>query len=201
MIIFPWQKKFNIKDERGFNIVELIIVVGIISTLSGLTLPSFLNWIRAERVNAYTRELKEYLRIVRLEARRWGSVCDVKLIEIEHNSVPRDKNYFGFKVECDNSPSKINALIPPINNSIFQTMNNNYQITPNGRISSENSIIIVIGSQFYLSGAKILNCLIIQTPTGHIIKGKFIDKTFLKDQMKVSTLNLDNQLNSNQCES
>ena len=201
MIIFPWQKKQNIRNERGFSIVELIIVVGIISTLSSLTLPSFLNWIRAERVNAYTRELQEYLRIIRLEARRWGSVCEVQLLEIEHNAVPKDKNYFGFNVQCDNSPSKINALIPPINNSIFQAMNSNYQITPNGRISSEDSIIIVIGSQYYSSGTKILNCLIIQTPTGHIMKGKFINKTFLKDQMKVSTLNLDNQLNSNQCQS
>ena len=61
----------------GFTIVELIIVVGMISIFSGLMLPSFLNWIRSEQINSYTRELREYLRVVRLDARRWGSICNV----------------------------------------------------------------------------------------------------------------------------
>jgi Tfp pilus assembly protein FimT len=62
-------------NNLGFSLVELIIVVGMMSTLSGLMLPSFLNWIRTEKVNAYTRELREYFRVVRLEARRWGTNC------------------------------------------------------------------------------------------------------------------------------
>ena len=60
--------KRGINYSSGFTLVELIIVVGMMSTLSGLLLPSFLNWIRVEKVNSYTRELREYFRVVKLDA-------------------------------------------------------------------------------------------------------------------------------------
>ena len=70
-MLFNFKLKKRLKLDKGFTLVELIIVVGMISTFSGLVLPSFLNWIRAEKVNSYTRELREYFRVVRLDARRW----------------------------------------------------------------------------------------------------------------------------------
>ena len=77
-MIQPFKKVSNLnKKSLGFTLVELIIVVGMISIFSGLMLPSFLNWIRAEKVNSYTRELREYLRVVRLNARRWGAICTI----------------------------------------------------------------------------------------------------------------------------
>ena len=90
--------------NKGFSLVEMIIVVGIISTISGLTLPTFLNWVRSEKVNSYTRELKEYLRVVRLEARRWGTSCDIKINEIDLkksnlNLIWNDNNLFIYKVK------------------------------------------------------------------------------------------------------
>ena len=51
-------------DNSGFTLVELIITVGMMSVLSGAIFPSFLNWIRTEKVNSYTRELKEYFRVI-----------------------------------------------------------------------------------------------------------------------------------------
>ena len=75
-------KIFKLKldnESAGFTLVELIISIGIMSVLSGLVLPSFLNWIRTEKVNSYTRELKEYFRVVKLNSRRWGSSCQVKV--------------------------------------------------------------------------------------------------------------------------
>ena len=65
-------KKINIFFNSGYTLVEIIIVVGMISTLSGLILPSFLNWVRTEKVNSYT--IKEYFRVIRLDARRWVQV-------------------------------------------------------------------------------------------------------------------------------
>ena len=80
------------KLNSGFTLVELIIVVGMISAFSGLVLPNFLNWIRAEEINSYTRELREYFRVVRLDARRWGSSCQINVNSISHNGIKNDKN-------------------------------------------------------------------------------------------------------------
>ena len=122
-------------DNAGFTFVELIITVGMMSVLSGVIFPSFLNWIRVEKVNSYTRELREYLRVVRLDARRWGSICNVNTNSISYNSVPNDKNYYGYNVSCSGESRTINSLAPAINNSIFQVTNLDFRITPNGRIS------------------------------------------------------------------
>ena len=155
--------------------MELIIVVGMISIFSGLMLPSFSKLDRIEKVNSYTRELREYLRVVRLNARRWGAICTISTNFISNNGVPNDKNYYGYDVSYGGNTGTINSLAP-CNNSIFQIINKDFRITPNGRISSDGPIVIVIGSRYFSGGARMLNCLIIQSPTGHIIKGKFNDK-------------------------
>ena len=190
----------NIKiNHKGFTLVEIIIAVGMMSTLSGLMIPSFLNWIRVEKVNSYTRELREYFRVVKLNARRWGSSCLININEISHNGVLKDKNYYGFKVTCNDQPTIINNITPTINNSIFQVVNKDFLITPNGRISSDSSIVIVIGSKYHSAGAKILNCLIIQSPTGHIVKGKFLENDWITNKMQVSKKDINNILRPDKC--
>ncbi len=194
-------KKSILRNKSfGFTIVELIIVVGMISIFSGLMLPSFLNWIRTEQVNSYTRELREYLRVVRLDARRWGSICNVNTNSISYNSVPNDKNYYGYDVSCSGQSRTIHSLAPAINNSIFQVTNLDFRITPNGRISSDGSVVIVIGSRYFNAGVKLLNCLIVKSPTGHIVKGKFTDEEWISDQMPVSQIDQNNILTPNKCE-
>ena len=185
--------------SEGFTLVEIIIAIGISSLLSGLMFPSFLNLIRTERVNSYTRELKEYFRVIKLEARRWGTSCQVNINSIAHDGVPNDKNYYGYEVNCIESPTSIENLTPTINNSIFQVVNKEFLITPNGRISSDQAIVIVIGSKFHTSGAKILNCLVIQSPTGHIVKGKFSDNNWITNTMQVSQKDSNNILSPEKC--
>ena len=191
---------FRIQNS-GFTIVELIIAIGMMSILSGLIFPSFINWIRTEKVNSYTRELKEYFRVVRLNSRRWGISCSINANKIEYNSIPNDKNYYGYTVSCSDNKQTINSLAPAINNSIFQITNKNFRVTPNGRISSDGSIVIVIGSKYFNSGARLLNCLVIQSPTGHIMKGKFKDDQWISNQMAVSQIDLQNILNPDKCKS
>ena len=186
-------------NSLGFTIVELIIVVGMISIFSGLALPSFLNWIRIEKVNSYTRELREYFRVVRLNSRRWGSICDVNTNIIPYNGVPNDKNYYGFSVSCRNISRGINSLAPPINNSIFQISSKNFRFTPNGRVSSDGSIVIVIGSKYFNTGARMLNCLVIKSPTGHVLKGKFSQNDWISNQMFVSRIDLNKILSPDKC--
>ena len=197
-------------DLSGFSLVELVIIIGMISSLSVLILPSGLNWVRVERVNSYTRELKEYLRVVRLEARRWSANCFIDLNPIGYNSVPKDKNYYGFSVSCSNSnnpnssyyrASTIGSLVPAINNSIFQVINKNFQVTPNGRISSNTSIVIIIGSKYHNNGPNILNCLVIQSPTGHINQGKYSEKNWISSNMAVSQVNDSDIITASNCKS
>ena len=195
-------KNFNLKiknDSAGFTLVEIIIAIGMSSLLTGLMLPSFLNLIRTEKVNSYTRELKEFFRVVKLDSRRWGTSCQVNKNSITHNGVANDKNYYGYEVTCSESPTSIENLAPAINNSIFQVVNKEFLITPNGRISSDQSIVIVIGSKFHNSGVKILNCLVIQSPTGHIVKGKFLQNDWISNNMNVSQKDNNNILSPEKC--
>ncbi len=189
----------NNNDYVGFTIVELIIAVGMMSSLSALILPSFLNLVRTEKVNSYTRELKEYFRVIKLDARRWGSSCQVKVNSVTTNGVSNDKNYYGYEVACSDGPRTINNMAPALNNSIFQVVNKEFLITPNGRISSDQSIVIVIGSKYHTAGAKILNCLVIQTPTGHILKGKFTQNDWITNNMQVSQKDNNNILTPDKC--
>ncbi len=194
--------KFKIKnDSAGFTLVEIIIAIGMSSLLTGLMLPSFLNLIRTEKVNSYTRELKEFFRVVKLDSRRWGTSCQVNINSIPHNGVANNKNYYGYKVTCSESPTSIENLAPAINNSIFQIVSKEFLITPNGRISSDKSIVIVIGSKFHTSGVKILNCLVIQSPTGHIVKGKFLQNDWISNTMNVSQKDTNNILSPEKCKS
>jgi Tfp pilus assembly protein FimT len=186
-------------DYAGFTLVELIIAVGMMSILSTLILPSFLNLIRTEKVNSYTRELKEYFRVIKLDARRWGSSCQVNINSVTNNEVLNDKNYYGYEVICSDGARKINNMAPALNNSIFQVVNKEFLITPNGRISSDQSIVIVIGSRYHTVGAKILNCLVIQTPTGHILKGKFAQNDWITNNMQVSQKDNNNILTPDKC--
>ncbi len=189
----------NRKKSSGFTLIELIIGIGIMATLSGLVLPSFLNWIRTEKVNAYTRELREYFRVVRLNARRWGSSCNININEIAFSDISDNTQKNGFSINCSDQNTKISAMAPSLNNSIFQVLNNDFKITPNGRISSEESIVIVIGSRYHEFGSKILNCLIIQAPTGHIVKGKFTENDWITNDIKASQIDTNNILTSNKC--
>ena len=186
-------------DYAGFTLVELIIAVGMMSILSTLILPSFLNLIRTEKVNSYTRELKEYYRVIKLDARRWGSSCQVNINSVTNNEVLNDKNYYGYEVICSDGARKINNMAPALNNSIFQVVNKEFLITPNGRISSDQSIVIVIGSRYHTVGAKILNCLVIQTPTGHILKGIFAQNDWITNNMQVSQKDNNNILTPDKC--
>ena len=186
-------------NSAGFTLVEIIIAIGMSSLLTGFMLPSFLNLIRTERVNSYTRELKEYFRVIKLDARRWGTSCQVKINSIAYDGVRKDKKYFGYKVNCSERRTSIENLAPAMNNSIFQVVNKEFLITPNGRISSDKSIIIVIGSKFHNSGVKILNCLVIKSPTGHIVKGKFLQNDWITNNMEVSQKDTNNILSQEKC--
>jgi len=203
-------QKNKIKNCHGFSLLELVVAISIISITSSLVIPFSLSWLRTEKVNAYTRELSEFFRLVRLEARRWGSSCFIYTNNFDYESIRDDKKYMGFVVNCKytSTPydgSKINVgriqeLVPALNNSFFQVVNNNFQVTPNGRISASKPIVIVIGSKYHKTRPKFLNCITINIPTGQIKKGKFNSSFWLLDNMPVSQLSNNAILIPERCE-
>ena len=60
--------KNKIENCKGFSLLELVVAISIISITSSFIIPFSLSWLRKEKVNAYTRELSEFFRVVRLEA-------------------------------------------------------------------------------------------------------------------------------------
>ena len=182
----------KINDNDGFTIIELIVVIFLIGFFLSLSIPSILNWKRNQNVNSYTRELSEFIRLVRKDSRRWGSSCEFKVKQIAPNNQGN-----GFIVQCDYGTSlktnincekeislsrmnslrecRLNYLVPIINkkDNIFQIVSNNFSTTPNGRISNDNPITIIIGSVLYNQGAKQINCLLVQSPSGQVKHGKY----------------------------
>ena len=203
-------KKNKIKNCDGFSLLELVVAISIISITSSFVIPFSLSWLRTEKVNAYTRELSEFFRLVRLEARRWGSSCFIYTNNFDYESIRDDKKYMGFVVNCkytstpyDSSKKnigRIQELAPALNNSFFQVVNNNFQVTPNGRISASKPIVIVIGSKYHKTRPKILNCITINIPTGQIKKGKFNSSFWLLDNMPISQLSDNSILIPERCE-
>ena len=153
--------KNKIINCKGFSLLELVVSICIISITSSFVIPYSLTWLRKEKVNAYTRELSEFFRLIRLEARRWGSSCFIYTNSFDYDSIRDDKKYMGFVVNCkytstpyDSSKmnvGRIQELLPALNNSFFQVVNTNFQVTPNGRISASKPIVVVIGSKFHNS--------------------------------------------------
>ena len=198
------------KFNYGFSLLELLVSISIISIISSMVVPYSLSWLRTEKVNSYTRELSEFFRLLRLEARRWGASCFVYTNSFDYMSILNDKKYMGFVVNCKytSTPydgSKINVgriqeLVPALNNSFFQVVNNNFQVTPNGRISASKPIVIVIGSKYHKTKPKILNCITINIPTGRVKKGIFKESSWLIDNMPVSQLSNNSIITPEKCE-
>ena len=208
-MFFKYRMNF-IKNESGFSLLELVVCISIISIISSFVIPFSLSWLRTEKVNAYTRELSEFLRLMKIEARRWNSSCFLYTKNVDHESILDDKKYVGFEVNCkytsvpyDDLKSKIGKiqeLVPALNNSFFQVVNNNFQVTPNGRISASKPVVIVIGSKYHKTRPKILNCITISIPMGNVEKGKFNSSFWLEDKMPVSQLSNNSILVPERCE-
>ncbi len=205
----------KINSKEGFTIIELIVVIFLISFFSALGVPSILNWKRNQNVNAYSRELSEFIRLVRKDSRRWGASCDLKVKQLSFNAEGK-----GFVVQCDygnalktnincerdiylsklnsNKECRLNYLVPSINkkNNIFQVVSDSFSTTPNGRISNDDSIIIVVGSIFYNQGSKQLNCLKVTSPSGHVKQGKF-SRIIVSNNIYRSQI--DNRIDKRQC--
>lgn len=74
-------KRQKQRQDAGFSLIELMVVVIIVGILSGLAIPSFQrNW-QQERLKAATREAASWLEDVRLRAVQQSQICVIEIID------------------------------------------------------------------------------------------------------------------------
>jgi len=58
------------RKDRGFSLLELMVVLGIIAILSTIAIPSFFQWLPKHRIGSAAREVKSTLEFARSNAIR-----------------------------------------------------------------------------------------------------------------------------------
>ena len=56
------------RQEKGFTIVEVLIVIAVIGVLAAFAIPNFLNWLPKMRVNSAARNLVSEMQLTRMQA-------------------------------------------------------------------------------------------------------------------------------------
>ena len=67
------------KNQRGFSLFELMIVIAIISILAAIATPNFLSWRESSRLRGSAFNLKSDLELAKMRAIRGGGNVIVKL--------------------------------------------------------------------------------------------------------------------------
>ncbi len=189
------------KKESGFTLADMIMTVAIASIVLTLSVPTLVNWIRTEEINSYTRKISEYIRLIRRDSRRWSTTCEINIkmlsfaqegtgFNVDCNYVRNlDKNKNCTRIENKvDKDCRLDYVMPTLNKNVFQIVNRSFSTTPNGSISGEKSVMIIIGSRNYPYDSKLLNCLLIKAPSGLIIKGKYTTNLALSKNISGSSL-------------
>ncbi len=174
-------------NSKGFTIIELIVCIVIIGTLSSISVPSALKWVDKEKQNSYIRELIGFFDLVKKETRRWNGSCTLQTKSFHLNpydsSLKRWQRVEGFSVSCfgmDASRKKnITSLVPKIDQKVFQEVNvTNFSFTPKGHLSipyqggpQTNELIIIIGGKPKADTYQKPKCIVIEAPIGMINSG------------------------------
>ena len=76
----------SLSEKSGFSLIELVIVIFIAGFLTRITSPYAIQWLRRQQTISYLNEMKEFIRLVRGEARRWSASCEILLSEKTNDS-------------------------------------------------------------------------------------------------------------------
>ncbi len=83
---------FTKRSERGFTVVELITVVGIMMVITAIATPSFYYWLPKYRLSAGARQIAADLQLARMKAIAQNISYGLRFIDNNTYQVWRDKN-------------------------------------------------------------------------------------------------------------
>ena len=107
---------FTKRSERGFTVVELITVVGIMMVIMAIATPSFYYWLPKYRLSAGARQIAADLQLARMKAISQNT--SYRLRFTDNNTYEMQKNDGGWAVAPGHGsvdlPEGITVLIPTV---------------------------------------------------------------------------------------
>ena len=153
------------KDEAGFSMPELMIVIVIVGILSGLAIPNFLQRWEDERLNSAAKLTTSWLEDLRRKAIQNSTVCRAVI----------DSAAATFTGTCDHQPTQSSVLdlqqeITNTTGLSFALQNGSpstWVFTPRGTTTTDGDLRI------NLLGSGHARCLRLLEPLGSLRAGKF----------------------------
>ncbi len=123
------------RSERGFTVMELAVVIGLMAVISAIAMPSFISWLPSYRLSAGARQVAADLQLARMKAISQNTIYRLNFISGTQYQLEKDA---GFTLESGpfTLPEGITAS-PTGPTSVFQ---------PRGTASPTNTITISNGS-------------------------------------------------------
>jgi prepilin-type N-terminal cleavage/methylation domain-containing protein len=87
-------------NTRGFSLLELLVVVGIIATIAAISVPYIMEWLRLYRLRAASQELMSEFQTARMQAVMKTTNLGVALVVVDANSY----RYINFDMDASPDP-------------------------------------------------------------------------------------------------
>ena len=105
-------KNFPDLSNRGFTLVELMIVISIISILTSISVPSFRNYINYLRLRTFRNEVLADIKYLISLSQKYGGNCNVSFNQVRTSNQPN--NRFAATLKCFRDSAQIQLTTRPL---------------------------------------------------------------------------------------